>query len=298
MSATAIASFVCVLLLLVGVAGYFYWTKRKNQGATPGASGAPLTGTDPPLSADPTQTTKPETITPPTWANGPTTWDKLSQAQHANNVTYLTAKVGSDESKPLDVVFYGDELVQEMRRGEATWKDKSPWLAVFPENEFRTALLGVPGVGGSVEGLAWRLISGTERPRKDPKCLVLYVGKYNLATKNAAPPADLLKVLLTWLTKSMPTANIVVLGLLPDPKLGDVIKQTNAAYKQLVAEVNKENGNMILYLDCAANVDPRSAPLFAKSSPSPNETEAYKALHTAFFRCLLTTIKPLMDNSV
>lgn len=294
MSFKVVASTLLVVALLV-VGVWWYWTKYRKPGAdtpTPlppdASTSADSSGAD--NAPDPNAT--------PEWVNGPTTWDKLAETQHKNNVEYLASKVGSDEGQPLDIVFYGDELVQEMRRGEATAGDNSPWLSVLPAKEYRTALMGVPGVGGSVEGLGWRLITGAERPKKDPKCLVLYTGMHNLVTKDAAPPSDVLKVLLTWLTKSMPRTSIVVLGLVPDSKLGDTIKQTNANYQQIVGEVNKENGNMVSYVDCAAIIDPRNAALFAKSMPSPNEAETHSELHVSFFRCLLTKLKPLLDNSV
>lgn len=273
---------VLLILVVAGLGGFLFWTWARNRGNK--GAGAGDLGSPPP--SGPPWTGAPTVRLPA--GDGMNTWGKAAVDQFKSNITYLRTREGEAKGKPLDIVVYGDEFVQTMRRREAEGASNA-WASVFPAKEYGSALLGLPAEGGTVESLAWRLSSQQERPQKDPRVIVLYGGARNLAIAPEREPHKALKELLLWLTQAMPNTYIVVLGLLPDK--GGAVKATNAKYSAAVGEVP---GNMVSFLDCSSAVEASRVPLLSKAVLTKEERSLDLAVRTAFYKCLKEKLKGLL----
>lgn len=148
------------------------------------------------------------TLELPSWVQGRNNTEFVREWQR--NVDAIKAIDG--EGTRADVLLYGDSIVawnkpMNLSRVPGTRKI---WEAYF--GDLKAEPLGIPG--DRIATLIWRLSQGFERPRLDPKVVILLIGINDVVhkTPNIAERMDFL---LRWLQVNMPLSTIVVQTLLP-----------------------------------------------------------------------------------
>lgn len=201
----------------------------------------------------------------PKWAMPPATWSPNSQGFWEQNKREIQKADAANQR--FDVALYGDSIVAGIDIYDVTKSIETH----FPGKKF--GAFGVPG--NLVEGLAWRLMGGSEKPRLDPKVVVFWIGTNNVSTKRSEPHKYLEQIVL-WTKKELPTSRIVILGLLRRGKY-----DTAPANVQLRA-LAKRLG--VTYASCGSEMDPADKKLFFDGlHPTP-------AGHDVVLRCLAKAI--------
>eukprot|EP00890_Picochlorum_soloecismus_P002676 jgi/Picsp_1/3409/NSC_06247-R1_sgnh hydrolase len=121
-------------------------------------------------------------------------------------------KAIDNEGIRADVLLYGDSIVawnkpMNLSRVPGT---RIIWEAHF--GDVKAEPLGIPG--DRIATLIWRLSLGFEKPKLDPKVVIIFIGINDVVhkTPNIAERMDFL---LRWLQANMPSSTIVVQTLLP-----------------------------------------------------------------------------------
>lgn len=205
----------------------------------------------------------------PTWVMPPETWSPGSQSHNELN----RKDIQKDSDKRYDVVMYGDSITAGLRIYKA--ETQKIIETHFPGKKF--GAFGVPG--NLVEGLAWRLMSGTEKPKLDPKVVVLWIGTNNVSTGKSKPEKPL-GDLIAWMKTNMPESKIVVLGLLRRDKFDTA--PANAALKAMAKRLG------VMYVSCGSELDPADKRMFPDGlHPSP-------AGHDVVLSCLSARVRSLL----
>ena len=130
----------------------------------------------------------------PSWAPA---GDYADLEEHRQLMAHLQYQESHAPRGRLDVAVYGGEVVADLLKQTTLAPGSNAWDATFPPNAYSTALMGsylAP------ESTAWRIVSGTERPRVDPRCLVIHGVQPNT------------RQLVDWLVENMPRTHVVVVG--------------------------------------------------------------------------------------
>ncbi|KAL4430554.1 hypothetical protein ABPG77_005794 [Micractinium sp. CCAP 211/92] len=223
----------------------------------------------------------------PSWARGPGyrgsgQWKDFAIKQNKQNQAVVD-KVDA-EGKTFDIILYGESITQLIYR-----QSKAEWAALFPPSQgWVGAPLGVSGNdievgrGGShlAHHITWRIIAGSERPKRAPRCIALLIGTNDV---NAGVPVDKIKLymdyLLRYLKAAFPTTKIILWKMLPREGLN--MAPANAAY---LALARKHNAT---WITCGQYLDARNpAVLYDGTHPTP-------ATQTQLLRCLAPTVMRL-----
>lgn len=189
-------------------------------------------------------------VTPPVapWARPPGTWafGDVSRPAHRANVREVRRQ--DKKHEPYDVVVYGDSITSGLGAVLETPWGRASVLAPFFGPSVNFAAFGCPA--NVVEDVAWRLMSGREKPRMDPRVVVFWIGTNNLGASNQERPEERLDALVAWTKKAMPASHVVILSLLPRTTVD--VRPTNAKYARLAAK------HGATYVACGQNLDPTS----------------------------------------
>lgn len=181
------------------------------------------------------------------------------------------------EGKAFDFLLYGESITQLIFR-----ESKEEWAALFPPSQ---GWVGAPlGVSGNdVEDLTWRIIGGSERPKRAPRCIALLIGTNDV---NAGVPVYKLKsymdYLLQYIKAAFPSTKIILWKLLP--RKGLVMAPANAAYLDLARKHNAT------WVTCGSNLNPSNpAVLYDGTHPTPTT-------QTLLLRCVAPTVYKLVGK--
>jgi lysophospholipase L1-like esterase len=145
---------------------------------------------------------------------------RIRAAAHARNVR------AAAQTTAYDFVLFGDSITSRIN-------ESGDCFAVFRKYFGQNA--AALGVGGDkVEDLAWRVMRGGEKPRRDPRVVALMIGVNNLNT--GSDPAPRLDVVLGWMRAAMPTSSFVVCAILPNKYSAARVPAANERYKALAAK--------------------------------------------------------------
>ncbi|AGE53679.1 hypothetical protein ATCVGM07011_863R [Acanthocystis turfacea Chlorella virus GM0701.1] len=145
---------------------------------------------------------------------------------------------------PLDFVLYGDSIT---------------WYHVYQTNASFNKYFGkynslAMGIGGdTVENLTYRMMV-TEKPALPPKNIAIMIGTNNRDLTKLSDLFAHLEFLLTWLKRTFPTTNIVLLAVTPE-KLGWGWAQKNQEYAVIAARTG------VTFAQCGLNIDPNNTAL-------------------------------------
>lgn len=183
----------------------------------------------------------------PSWAVPASQWGGGTAVEH-HALNVRDTEAANRQGRTFDVVVYGDSITAGIRDLSNMAWSKIMFTPFF--SGLDVAAFGAPG--NVVEDLAWRLMSGKERPRKDPRVVVLWIGTNNIG--RGTDPTKRLEFLVTWMKRTMRRSSIVILSLLPRAKFDT--RPTNREYKAIAARVG------VTYLECGANLNPSDKGMF------------------------------------
>lgn len=151
-----------------------------------------------------------------------------------------------DSGKRGDMLLLGDSItawnkpvdLSKVPGSRDVWEDNFGDLLAEPN--------GIPG--DRISTVVWRLAVGKERPRLDPKVIVIFVGINDVVHKTPNIP-ERMDFLLGWLRSHMPRSELVVQLLLPSlsPAIGvniDYIllaRKHNATVSHCMQDMRKNN---------------------------------------------------------
>ena len=239
--------FVAVIIFLI----YQDSTAKKSPAKTPATPPGPPTGsgtppgdTPPDTGGDPVQPMQTGTFGKmPAWAQkgGSSAAAEESYAENRNTVAAL-----NKSGKQIDLLLYGDSITRYLARDKAVWK-----------RHFGGWVSAPLGVGGNIiEQLAWRIMSGNERPDKPPKCIALLIGVNN-APLTFQQSAGRLEELLRWLKKAYPSTKLVLMALLPATRGHNNPNTANPILRQLAQRLG------ITFAECGQSMNTRDARLYS-----------------------------------
>lgn len=212
----------------------------------------------------------------PPWARPPASWlggtAGTGYTQHlANRRDVRAADRGG---RRIDVAVYGDSITAGIRGLMGTAAGRRMVRDALGDG---VVPLGAPG--NAIEDLTWRLMVGGEKPRLDPRVVVLWIGTNNVGV-TGTDPAPKLDFLLGWMASAMPLSRIVVLNA-----LRTTAYDTRAANEGM-RRVAVRRG--VAWSDCGGALDPARRDLFADGlHPTPRGYEAV-------FRCLGPLVRELV----
>ncbi|KAL4434234.1 hypothetical protein ABPG75_000675 [Micractinium tetrahymenae] len=217
----------------------------------------------------------------PKWVRGPTYkgpgyWKDFTIKQQRE--CQAVVKAADKAGERFDFVLYGDSVLRVIARGS-----KAEWKQLFPPSKgWHAVPLGVSG--NDIEDVAWRLMTGAEKPKAAPKVVGLLVGTNNLrAHQSASMIAGLMDYLLGWMQAAFPDSEILVLNLLPrtSPDVGPVNKKLKALCEK----------RGIHWSTCGSDIDPRD-PRQLYDGTHPAQEGADKVL-----RCLAPEVGRLAGKA-
>lgn len=155
--------------------------------------------------------------------------------EHEDNKRLVAAANAANQQ--LDFVMYGDSITAFHKATPSVWNKYFGKLAALPL-----------AMGGSTTAeLAWRIMRGGEKLKRDPKAIAILVGINDLKWSREKAPAPNLDFIVQWMRQTWPSSQIFVMGLLPNAferEKNFSIAQTNKKYKALA----KKHG--ATYVDC------------------------------------------------
>ena len=146
----------------------------------------------------------------------------------------------------FDFLLYGDSITAFLTRNPATFKKHF--------GDKKAAALGVGG--NTVEQLAWRIMSGQERPARAPKCVAFNIGVNN-SMGDVSRTASRMETLLQWMRRAYPQTTLVLMALLPTSRAGLDVRGTNRLYSDLAKRLG------IVYAECGQDMDPDDTSLYS-----------------------------------
>lgn len=163
-----------------------------------------------------------------------------SYAENKRAVLHMNAS-----GRRFDLILYGDSITRYLAVDKALWKKHFGGWAAVPL-----------GVGGNViEQLAWRIMSGNERPSKPPKAIALLIGVNNLPA-TFPESAEHLDELIAWLQRAYPSTRIVLMALLPATRGRNNPETANPILRTLA----KRRG--ITFAECGQHMNPLDPKLY------------------------------------
>ena len=144
----------------------------------------------------------------------------IRAAAHARNVAAAARDVR------YDFALYGDSITSRIN-------ESADCTSVFRRHFGQNAV--AMGVGGDkVEDLAWRLMKGGEKPRRDPRTVAVMIGVNNMNT--GSDPVPRLDVVLAWMRAAMPASSFVLCAILPNKYSAARVPASNERYRALAAK--------------------------------------------------------------
>lgn len=202
----------------------------------------------------------------PSWTIPPARWAEAGRGQHELNKKDIAGGT-------FDIAVYGDSITAGLRIAQ---RALGPVIASAFGPSVKFGAFGAPA--NTVEGLAWRLMSGAEKPRVDPKYVVLWIGTNNLGgVAGAKDPSPRMDELVRWARGAFKQSKIVVLALTPRVVID--VRATNAKYR----EIARKHG--AIFASCGTNMDPSNKALFTDG------LHLTPAGYTEVLRCLGTMLR-------
>lgn len=203
----------------------------------------------------------------PEWATGPEAWGGgTALTNHEQNKR--------ENTRRYDVVVYGDSITANVRDTANT-----PWRTIMYDpfwSDLRVAWWGVPG--NDVDDLAWRLM-GPERPIKDPKVIVFWIGTNDLSQGRS--PIEHLDFLVGW-TRGTMKSEIVIMNLTPTTHYSTT--STNKKLRKLAAK------HGAVFAECGKDLD------MADPSMSMDGLHLMPSAYQIVMRCLAPTVRQLVKK--
>lgn len=173
----------------------------------------------------------------------------------------------NQSGRRMDVVMYGDSITYRINNApevNATqhWNATLGWDRAV-QRPLDTAALGAPG--STVEGLAYRLMSGDERFDLAPRVVVILIG-INNEPKNQPRLKERISVLLFWMSAVWPRTRVILMA--PLPSRFTVRSQLLRQMWQAVAsgqDSARRNAGLpgLVFSTCGGLLDPRDRTYFS-----------------------------------
>ncbi|KAI3433894.1 hypothetical protein D9Q98_003696 [Chlorella vulgaris] len=207
----ALPAAVAALLLLMHTPA----TARMEGRAARGVAAAAVTG---PPAGSPYATV-------PAWVRAARKTASSSSSWTSYTANVAAVKAANNAGRRLEYVQWGDSITARLNMFP---ENKAVWNRVFASTN-AVAL----GVGGDkVDGLAWRIVYGGERPAIAPIRIVLLIGVNDL--NNSLDPVPRVDWLLGWLRATYPWTKMVLVGLMRNNlACSSSVPGVNAAYKAI-----------------------------------------------------------------
>lgn len=169
----------------------------------------------------------------------------------------------------FDFLLYGDSITAFLTRNPATFQKHF--------GDKKAAALGVGG--NTVEQLAWRIMSGQERPARAPKCVAFNIGVNN-SMGDVSRTASRMETLLQWMRRAYPKTTLVLMALLPASNPGLDVRGTNRLYADLAKRLG------IVFAQCGQSMDPDDTTLYSDG------LHPTAAGHDVVLACLRKIVEP------
>ena len=201
----------------------------------------------------------------PSWARPPNKWlGGVSGSGYKNHLVNVdTAK----QNRAYDVLIYGDSITSGIRDISSVNKEFAKMFTSF-------ATFGAPG--NTIEDLVWRIISGNEVLKYQPKTVLLWIGTNNVGLKTGDPVPQM-DFLVKTIKSVYPKSNIFIMNALPTAKYD--VSKINTGFKK-VASANK-----VTFLTCDSDLNPKDKVLFMDGLHPT--VDGYKRI----FNCVKKNIK-------
>lgn len=196
-------------------------------------------------------------------------WAQKGPPQPLYTTTKQIMQQMNASGKQIDFLLYGDSLT-------SYHINRNPRLFAKYFGGWHAAALGVPG--NDIEHLAWRIMSGAERPAHPPKVLALHIGLNN-SPGTSATNAARLEELVAWLQRAYPPTRIVIVALLPEYTGNNDYESANKTFEEVAKRKN------VVFAQCGQSMNPRDTRLF------PDGRHPSEAAYNIFLPCLKSVVQ-------
>jgi hypothetical protein len=146
-------------------------------------------------------------------------------------------------NRRLDFVMYGDSITAFHINDPSVWKKHFGGLDAAP------LAMG----GSTTDELAWRMMVGGEKPKRDPRVIAFLIGINDLKSARK-DPAPNLEYIVQWTRATWPTSQIYILALLPNAFEKENKFNVAANNKKYQAIATRQG---VGFLDCGGTISAR-----------------------------------------